>query len=151
VAAGSTEPSAGTFSGRFGTGAQFAPGSSSPPLDNPSLSAPPAGAAGDERNVRRLVRVNPKVEIGSFDPTARAALPNEVPASNPPASFDDRFGNWTSSPAASAPLTPYGPLSPPQTTRPVGLITGQPMPNIALPPSVFGLPELERADWKRRQ
>jgi hypothetical protein len=49
-------------------------------------------------------------------------------------------------------VTPYQRVAPPpQNARPVGIITGQPMPDIALPPSVFGLPELESADRKRRR
>ncbi|WP_198030060.1 M23 family metallopeptidase [Bradyrhizobium sp. Tv2a-2] len=125
----------------FGTNGQFWPGSasSSQPLYDTNRLVGPLSASEDESNdVRRLTRVVPKADLGGYNPNARATTLN----ANDPPSFNDRFGIWTSSPPVSGPLGRYQPVVPPrQPGKAVGLITGQPMPDIPLPPSVWGLPD----------
>jgi hypothetical protein len=45
----------------------------------------------------------------------------------------------TRSGSSSPPAISSGPQ--PQTTKPLGVITGQPMPDYPVPPMVFGLPD----------
>jgi hypothetical protein len=52
-----------------------------------------------------------------FNANAATVLPNEIPPTEGSPSFDDRFGDWTSSDGATAPLAPYQPLSPPPQVR----------------------------------
>lgn len=105
------------------------------------------------REVPRLTRLPIKKErLGGFDPNAPAPLPNEIPSAGRTASFDDRFGNWSSSSGVSAPVVPHQPVMPsPQAGRPLGLLTGEPMPDYPFPPSIFGSPDGSLApggdDW----
>jgi murein DD-endopeptidase MepM/ murein hydrolase activator NlpD len=50
-------------------------------------------------------------------------------------SFEDRFGNWPSSAGVTQPAQER------PASAPLGLFTGEPMRNKALPPSIFGLPD----------
>jgi hypothetical protein len=101
-----------------------------------------SNAPTEAKDIRRLTRVAPKADLGAYDPNAPVTQLNEMPSANNLPSFSDRFGNWTSSPSASSPLGPYQPVAPPpQPGKAVGIITGQPMPDIPLPPSVWGLPD----------
>lgn len=98
-------------SGPFGTGGQFMPGSasSSPPLYEtrsfvaPQNSAAPSDAAKD---IRVLRRVDGRSGSSVFD-TGAPAVPfspsNNIFSPGRPASFNDRFGDSTLSPAVSAP------------------------------------------------
>jgi len=148
------------------TGGQFVPGSatsSRPPHEPRSFSgasddAVPADTAKD---VRGLVRMP-----SGFDPNAPAAATNEVLPPGRPASFDDRFGNWTSYSGVGAPLDPNQPVAPsPQAGRPLGLVSGEPMPDYPFPMPIFdaaGRPSrpghddwalwrLRRAEWDKAQ
>lgn len=124
----------------FGTRGEFVPGSatSSQPLYDTRSFVPPSAESVPERNVRRLVRV-PK---SAADRLTGAPPPNQLPTGDA-ASFDDRFGRWTVSPEASAPLGPYQgvPVSP--DGRPLGIFTGQPMRDYPFPPPIWGFPEEE--------
>jgi len=79
------------------------------------------------------------------------APPNEIP-SDRSASFVDRFGDWASTPEVSAPRGPYQ-AEPPQQqgSRPLGIVTDQPMPDWPFPPPIWGIhPEAKlrgREDW----
>jgi hypothetical protein len=64
---------------------------------------------------------------------------NEIPPDRP-ASFDDRFGDWVSSPQVSAPRGPYQPRPPQQGSRPLGISSGKPMPDYPFPPPIWGPP-----------
>ena len=72
-----------------------------------------------------------------------------------PASFDGRFGNWVSSPPVTAPLGPYQP-QPPQQARPLGIVSGEPMPDWPFPPPFFDFPNKsaprgeDSEDWLTR-
>ena len=78
-------------------------------------AAPSDGSASSDpgENIRRLVR------------RPSSVLSNDVPPPGQSDSFDDRFGNWTSSPAGSGPLNapqPATPLAlPDQINPPAGL------------------------------
>ena len=156
--------------GPFPTGGQFAPGSatSSRPLyEPPSFSTPSeeAVSADTGKDIRRLVRMpTRKQDLAGFDPNAPAAVPNEIPFPGRPTFFDDRFGNWSSFSGVSAPLAPNQPVAPPpQAGRPLGLVSGEPMPDYPFPLPIFdaaGRPSrpghedwalwrLRRAEWDK--
>lgn len=67
----------------------------------------------------------------------------DVNASSPAApdgdaSFADRFSNWTVTPeGAIAPRNPNLPVPPPEPDRPLGIVTGEPMPLWITPPPIF--------------
>ena len=148
----------------FGTGGQFAPGSaaSSRPLYETRSFIPQSAEAmpaDTRKDIRRLVRMPArKQDLAGFNPNAPATVPNEVHPAGGPASFGDRFGNWVSSSGVSAPLAPNQQMAPPpQAGRPLGLVTGQPMPDYLFPlpiPSNTGNEDwawnlLRRADWDK--
>jgi hypothetical protein len=127
-----------------------------------SQTVDPADAAAEARkNVRVLGRLVPgRADLGG----APTATPNQIPSPDGPPTFDERFGSWASSPMVTAPLDPYQSIVPqPQSDKPPGIVTGRPMPNIPLPPWLFGLPDpsetpgdeawslgrLGRANWSR--
>jgi hypothetical protein len=65
--------------------------------------------------------------------------PNQLPPMDRAPSCDDRFGSWTSAGGTNGPLSPYQQLSPPsQSARPLGIVTGEPMPDYPFPPPIFG-------------
>jgi len=156
----------------FGTGGQFAPGSatSSRPLyeTRSFVLLPPqeAGPVDTGKNFPRLVRMPArKPDLAGFDPNAPAAVPNEIPPAGRPTTFDDRFGNWRSLSGVGAPLAPNQPVAPPPAGRPLGIVSGQPMPDYPFPLPIFGFPgkssapgdedwawsQLRRADWDKRR
>jgi hypothetical protein len=103
-------------------------------------------AAEARKNVRVVSgRLNPRnADLGGYDPNAPVTVPNQMPSGSPP-SFNDRFGDWVSSPSGSAPLAPNQPVAPPpQAGKPIGIVSGQPTPDTPLPPWVFGLPDPTR-------
>jgi hypothetical protein len=61
-----------------------------------------------------------------FAPSSRGLYSN---------SFEDRFGDWISSGDATQPAQRL------QAPTPLGLFTGEPMPNRAVPLSIFDLPD----------
>ena len=66
--------------------------------------------------------------FGSWAPVP-AGSSKEAPPANRQDSFSDRFGNWTSSPEESiAPRNPNSPAPPPEPGRPLGIVSGRPMP-----------------------
>ena len=131
----------------FGTRRQFVPGSamSSQPLYETRSFVEPAEdvAPRDTRKeVRRLVRLPAsKLDLAGYDPNAPAPLPNEIPPVGRSPTFDDRFGIWSSSSGVGAPITPNQPSAPsPPAGRPLGLVTGEPMPDYPFAPTIFGFP-----------
>ena len=163
VNASNAELTNSDVAGRFDTGRQFAPGSatSSRPLYETRSSIPPSGEpafSDDNKNIRRLVRVTPPTAAALTDMTTRpVAPPNEIP-SDRSASFVDRFGDWASTPEVSAPRGPYQADPPQQGSRPLGIITGQPMPDWPFPPPIWGIHDEAKLrgieDWtgsKRRR
>jgi hypothetical protein len=151
------QPVGSNASGPFGTGGHFTPGSaaSSRPLyETRSFVAPvdEAAPADAGKEIRRLARLPAgKADFAGYDPNAPAALPNEIPPADRPPSFDDRFGNRSASSGANAPVTPSQRLSPPpQAGRPLGIVSGRPMPDYPFPP-IWGFPGESTApgdeDW----
>jgi len=71
-------------------------------------------------------------------------------------SFNDRFGDWVSSPAGTVPRGPTEPAQAPQAAAPPGLLTGQRTPRELIPHWMFGLPDSSKAtgdsaeDWLNR-
>ena len=94
----------------------------------------------DPKNVRVLGRLIADQPLPPrFNANAATVQPSELAAADRPASFSDRFGSWAPRDGASAPLSPYQVLSPaPQTARPLGIVSGQPMPDYPFPPPIFG-------------
>jgi hypothetical protein len=131
--------------GLFGTGGQFAPGSATSPrsrYDSGSFIPPSDEAAipDGSKDVRRLVRVSGPTAAALVEMAAKPVTPlNEIPPDRP-ASFDDRFGDWVSSQQASAPRGPYQVGPPQQGSRPLGIVSGKPMPDYPFPPPIWGPP-----------
>jgi hypothetical protein len=105
----------------IGTGGQIAPGSAS--------------------------SSRPLYETRSFAPAATmpARPHNEIPPDHP-ALFDDRFGDWNSSLGVGAPRGPYQPGPPGEAVRPLGIVSGKPMPDWPFPPPIFGFPDRPPTD-----
>jgi len=143
---GSAAPTNPSVTGPFGTGGQFVPGSATSfrPLYETRSFIPPADQAAlpdSSKNIRRLVRVTGPTAAALSDMMTRPAAPlNEIPADRS-ASFDDRFGDWTSTPEASAPRGPYQPQPPQQATSPFGIVSGRPMPDWPFPLLLGGFPD----------
>lgn len=98
-------------------------------------------------------RVTSDVQVRGFANPQTAAGPNVNPAGVFPnelspteraTSFDDRFGSWSSADGANTPLSPYQLLSP---SRPLGIVSGEPMPDYPFPPPIFGGPAPGLEDW----
>jgi hypothetical protein len=155
----------------FGTSRQFAPGSATsfrPLYETRSFVEPAEDVVPRDsgKEVRRLVRLPAsKPDLAGYDPNAPAPLPNVISPVGRSASFDDRFGNWTSFSGVTAPLAPDQPVSrPPQQGRPPGLVSGRPMPPYPFPPPSFGPPDnpskpgnedwawalVRRAEWDKK-
>ena len=117
------------------------------PVDQgrPLIGLPPRSV--DPKSIRVLSgRIAGQPVTPRFNANEAAVLPNEIPAADGPASFSDRFGNWTSSTGATAPLPPYQPISPPpQVQRPLGIVPGKPMPDYPFPPPIFGFSDPSQA------
>ena len=131
----------------FGARGQFVPGSatSSQPLYGTRSFVEPAEDVAPRdagKEVRRLVRLPAsKPDLAGYDPNAPAPLPNVSSPVDRSATFDDRFGNCTSSSGVGAPVAPNQPIAPsPRAGRPLGLVTGEPMPDYPFPPTIFGFP-----------
>jgi hypothetical protein len=72
--------------------------------------------------------------------SSSAAPPDAGPSADRQNSFGGRFGNWTSSQAGVvAPRNPNLPVPPPEPGRPLGIFTGKPMPLWTTPPPLGGL------------
>lgn len=141
-----SQPAANS-SAPFGTRGQFVPGSatSSRPLYETRSFVAPAedGAPRDPgKDIRRLVRMPAsKPDLAGYDPNAAVPLSNVISPDRRSPTFDDRFGNWTSSSGVSAPVAPNQPiaLAPPANRLP-GLVIGEPMPDYPFAPTLFGYP-----------
>ncbi|MHC2252528.1 hypothetical protein ACVILK_002220 [Bradyrhizobium embrapense] len=122
----------------------------------------PGADPNDNEDVRRLVRVSPQTAAILSDRRGRpATLPNELP-DDQPASFENRFGDWTSSGSAVAPRGPYQAM-PSDVYPQSGIIFGNPTPNYPFPTPIGGLAneagapgewangKLRSPNWKRIQ
>jgi hypothetical protein len=86
----------------------------SPPAAAPSYASTPPDAAADTRRLgRRIADKSSASPSGGNASGLPAAADSDVLSVDQSNSFDDRFGNWVSSPAGSAPLTPPQPVTPP--------------------------------------
>jgi hypothetical protein len=97
-------------------------GRAEPGLRNPSLSPAPGSV---DKPMRYLRRVDAEPGATVFDASAPAAPlvpPFKSPvAPAPPASFEDRFGNWSASAVASAPIAPSQSMGSLQTRSAAGV------------------------------
>ena len=123
-----------------------------PDAGNPSA----VPASRPERYLSREVAGQPDVSaFGSGAPAVPFVQTDQSFIPGQPASFDDRFGDWTSSPAVNAPRGSYQP-APPQASRPLGIISGKPMSNWPVPPPIWDFPDKSAAseddskDWLAR-
>jgi hypothetical protein len=152
----------GGLVGRIAALAGIGPGNPEKPAPDQFAQQPEtadaSGGAGS-KPVRYLSRRIAGQPDGSVFDTGAPAVPfvppdqNLVPAG--PAAFDDRFGDWTSSPAVNASRGPYQPVSQ-QASRPLGIFSGKPMPDYPFPPPIWDFPDKSRAsgedskDWLAR-
>ena len=122
----------------------------------------PGAGSDDNRDVRRLVRMSPQTAaILSDQMTRPATMPNELP-DDQPASFESRFGDWTSSGPTAAPRGPYQAISPNVYSQ-SGIVSGDPTPDYPFPMSIRGVVneagapgewangKLRSPNWKRTQ
>jgi len=108
---------------------------------------PPASPAGSDVRILRSRPANAPV-VSGLQVAPAATVPNELPPPDQAPSFSDRFGNWGSSAGAKAPLSPYQQFSPtPQSAGPLGIVSGEPMPDYSFPPPIFGGPTPGLEDW----
>jgi hypothetical protein len=126
-------------------------------------SSPQAGGepeSDDGAPVRRLGRRVADGRQASVFEAGAPAVPsfprNDALSPGHPVSLGDRFGNWTALPAGGiSPLNPNLP-PPPETDRPLGIVSGQPIPQWVTPPPIFGrrdrfeAPVDEGGDWLMR-
>jgi len=139
-----------SFSDRFGTWTSSADGIAS---DNSNQAAAQPGVApavtsnASERYLSRRIVDGP--QASAFDtgaPPVTSLPPNDALSPGRPAAFSDRFGNWTASPDDRiAPRNPNLPMPPPEIGRPLGIVSGQPMPQWITPPPIFGQRECSKA------
>lgn len=149
-----------SFADRFGTWTSSADGIAS---DNSNqAAAQPGGQAvtsiAPERYLSRRIVGAPQVSV--FDigaPPVTSLRPNDAVSPGRPAAFNDRFGDWTALPDGGiAPRNPNLPVLPPEAARPLGIVSGQPMPQWITPPPIFGQPDRSKApvddaqDWLTR-
>jgi hypothetical protein len=86
----------------------------SPSAAAPSDASTPSDAAANIRRLGRRIADRSSASPSDENPPGLpSAADNDVLSADQSNSFDDRFGNWTSSPAGSAPLTPPQPVTPP--------------------------------------
>jgi hypothetical protein len=158
--AGNAAPRSSGGPSSFDTGGRFVPGSASssrPLYETRSLVAPPDESASPETrtSIPRLSRrFAGQPEVILPDTTMPALPPNEVPA-DPPTSFVGRFADWASSAGASAPRGPYQPGPQGEAVRPLGIVSGEPMPDWPFPPPIWGFPDRpptrDEEDWEMRR
>jgi len=108
-------------------------------------SAPGVPGTEPQRFLRTYIAGKPASSV--FDtgaPGVPAFPPNDALSPGRPASLNDRFGNWTASPEGGiSPANPNLPAPPPETGRPLGIVSGQPMPQWITPPPISG--QLDRS------
>jgi hypothetical protein len=137
-----------SFTDRFGNRTFPADGVAQGNPERRASSTQAGGEPGpdDEAPVRRLSRrVADGRQASVFDtgtPAVPSFPPNDALSPDRPTSLSDRFGNWTASPAGG--ISPLNPSLPPptETGRPLGIVSGQPMPQWITPPPIFG-----QRDW----
>ena len=90
------------------------------------------------RDNRRYLSRRIASQASAFDtgvPAVQFVPSNESLSPDRLNAFEDRFGNWPSAPSLTQPALPQ------QGSRPLGLFSGQPMPDWAVPAPIFGLPD----------
>jgi hypothetical protein len=149
-----------SFDDRFGRWVFPSAGSTSPNLNQPAWlpQTDENSSATSGKPVRYLSRrIAGKSDASAFDAGAPAVplVPSDENfAPDRPASFDSRFGNWISSPPVTAPRGPY--QTAPQADRPLGIVSGKPMPDWPFPPPFFDFPNKsaprseDSEDWLAR-
>jgi len=111
----------------------------------PDINEAASPSAQDDRRYlsRRIASQASAFDTGA--PGVPFLSPNEGLSPDRSNPFDDRFGNWPSTPGVTRPALPQ------QASRPLGLFTGQPMPDWPVPPPIFSLPNKADApgndDW----
>ena len=115
-----------------------------------------AASGGQMRYLGRRIAGNPDPSVFAIGaPAVPFVPPNEISSPGRPGFFADRFGNRD---AAAGSVSPNGGQSmlSPNTNRPLGLVSGQPMLEHRLPASIWGLPDGSEArdedssDWLTR-
>jgi hypothetical protein len=128
--------------------------------------------AADARSIRYLSRRSTGSSVDHVPEPGTPVVP--LPSSNTMAaerrgSFDDRTGNRISSPQVNSTIGPWQPApasaspvgalrgpnqpGPPQANRPLGIVSGQPMPDWPFPPPIWEFPNKSLArddddrDW----
>ncbi|CAN7428042.1 hypothetical protein LJR220_003845 [Bradyrhizobium sp. LjRoot220] len=138
----------GSFDRRFGD-----PSAGSAPL-NPNLPAWMKDVGGTlvdanrrpERYLGRRIAGKPEASVFDVGAPAVPFVPStDVLSRGRPSSLDDRFGNWTSSPAGITPRNPNLALPPTEPGRPPGIFNDTPMPSWTTPPPLGGLMNNSRA------
>lgn len=99
----------------------------------PSRGPAPGNAAENTRRLGQRIAAKPMARR----PPVPFVASNDVLSSGQADSFGARFGNWISSPAGIAPRDQ--PELGPQVSGPLGILSGKPMPNYAVPPPLGGL------------
>src|SRR6185295_8724780 len=92
--------------------------------------APAVTSNAPERYLSRRIVGGPQASV--FDtgaPAVPSFPPNDASSPDRNAAFSDRFGTWTASPEGGiSPRNPNLPAPPPEAGRPLGIVSGQPMP-----------------------
>jgi hypothetical protein len=126
---------------------QFAGNSLVPPAEAASQVERPSGPTTTDPladEAQEVINNRPARHL-----SRRVANPSPASEPNPTTSaisdrqdsFNDRFGDWMSSAAGNAPRNSNQPASVPQASPPLGLFTGEPMPNYPVSPPIFGFPD----------
>lgn len=129
-------------------------GSSTAESTNPNLPAWVRGVGEIPRDADRKPvpylgrRVAGKPEVSTFDvgaPPVPFVPSNEGLSPHLQNSLDNRFGNWTSSPAGVTPRNPNLPLPPAEPGKPPGIFNDKPMPLWMTPPPSRGSTDFSEA------
>jgi len=129
---GSAEASQPKLLPQGGTAPDFA-GENDGSISNSNEAASPLTPDNRRYLSRRIAS-----QASAFD-TGAPAVPfirsNESLSPDRPNAFEDRFETWPSTPSVTQPALPQ------QASRPLGLFSGQPMPDWAVPAPIFDLPD----------
>jgi murein DD-endopeptidase MepM/ murein hydrolase activator NlpD len=131
-----------SFADRFGGWVSPADGIVERNLDPRTLLPQAGGTPGvaPERFLRTYIAGKPASSVFETGaPGVPALPPNDALWPDRSASLDDRFGNWAdSSDGGVSPRNPTPASAPPTAGRPLGIVSGQPMPQWVTPPPIFG-------------
>ena len=149
-----------SFSDRFGTWTSFADGMASENSNQVAAQPGIAPAVTSNTPERYLKRIAGGPQASVFDigaPPVASLPPNDALSPGRPVAFSGRFGDWTASPDDGiAPRNPNLPAPLPEPGRPLGIVSGQPMPQWVTPPPIFGQRDRSKvsvdasSDWLMR-